>query len=44
VSALAEICGADNGRVTRNIMASTVLVFANFSMLAWAFGAGAKAH
>ena len=41
VSALAEIYGADNGRVTRIIMASTVLAFATFSMLAWAFGAGA---
>jgi len=41
VSALAEIYGADNGRVTRIIMASTVLAFATFSALAWAFGIGA---
>ena len=40
VSALAEIYGADNGRVTRIIMASTVLAFASFSVLAWAFGVG----
>lgn len=41
VSVLAEIYGADNGRVTRIIMASTVLAFASFSVLAWAFGVGA---
>jgi malonate transporter len=40
VSALAEIYGADNGRITRIIMASTVLAFASFSVLAWAFGVG----
>ena len=38
VSALAEIYGADNGRVTRIIMASTMIAFATFSALAWAFG------
>jgi predicted permease len=43
VSALAEIYGADNGRVTRIIMASTLLAFASFSALAWAFGAGTGA-
>jgi hypothetical protein len=41
VSALAEIYGADNGRVTRIIMASTVLAFGSFTLLAWAFGAAA---
>ena len=40
VSVLAERYGADNGRVTRIIMASTVLAFASFSTLAWAFGVG----
>ena len=40
VSALAEIYGADNGRVTRIIMSSTVFAFATFSALAWAFGVG----
>lgn len=40
VSVLAERYGADNGRVTRIIMASTVLAFASFSVLAWAFGVG----
>ena len=43
VSVLAERYGADNGRVTRIIMASTVLAFASFSTLAWLFGAGAAA-
>jgi malonate transporter and related proteins len=38
VSVLAERYGADNGRVTRIIMASTVLAFASFSVLAWVFG------
>ncbi len=41
VSVLAERYGADNGRVTRIIMASTVLAFASFSALAWLFGVGA---
>jgi malonate transporter len=43
VSVLAERYGADNGRVTRIIMASTVLAFASFSTLAWAFGVGRAA-
>ena len=40
VSTLAERYGADNGRVTRIIMASTVFAFVSFSGLAWAFGVG----
>ncbi len=40
VSLLAERYGADNGRVARIIMASTVLAFASFTLLAWALGAG----
>ena len=40
VSVLAERYGADNGRVARIIMASTVLAFATFSGIAWAFGVG----
>ncbi len=35
VSLLAERYGADNGRVARIIMASTVLAFVSFSVLAW---------
>lgn len=35
VSLLAERYGADNGRVARIIMASTVLAFVTFSLLAW---------
>ena len=38
VSLLAERYGADNGRIARIIMASTVLAFASFSALAWIFG------
>ena len=38
VSMLAEQYGADNGRVARIIMTSTVLAFATFTALAWAFG------
>ena len=38
VSVLAERYEADNGRVARIIMASTVLAFVTFSALAWAFG------
>ena len=38
VSLLAERYGADNGRVARVIMTSTVLAFASFSVLAWALG------
>ena len=40
VSILAERYGADNGRVTRIIMASTVLAFASFSGIAWLFEKG----
>ena len=40
VSLLAERYGADNGRVARIIMASTVLSFVSFSLLAWALGVG----
>jgi len=36
VSLLAERYGADNGRVARIIMASTVFAFVSFSLLAWA--------
>lgn len=39
VSLLAERYGADNGRVARIILASTVLAFGSFSLLAWGFGA-----
>ena len=35
VSLLAERYGADNGRVARIIMASTVLAFVSFTLLAW---------
>jgi malonate transporter and related proteins len=38
VSLLAERYGADNGRVARIILASTVLAFGSFSALAWALG------
>ncbi len=38
VSLLAERYGADNGRVARIIMTSTVLAFVTFSLLAWGFG------
>ena len=41
VSLLAERYGADNGRVARIIMASTVLAFASFSLIAWRLGAHA---
>ena len=37
---LAERYGADNGRIARIIMASTVLAFATFSATAWLFGVG----
>ena len=36
-SILAERYGADNGRVARIILASTVLAFASFSAIAWLF-------
>ena len=38
VSLLAERYGADNGRIARIIMASTVLAFGTFTLLAWGFG------
>ncbi len=38
VSLLAERYGADNGRIARIIMTSTVAAFVSFSLLAWAFG------
>lgn len=38
VAILAERYGADNGRITRIIMASTALAFVTFSAIAWAFG------
>ena len=38
VSLLAERYGADNGRVARIIMASTVMAFVTFTLLAWGFG------
>ncbi|HSQ71011.1 MAG TPA: AEC family transporter [Rubrivivax sp.] len=42
VSLLAERYGADNGRVARIIMSSTVLSFVSFTALAWAFGVQPK--
>jgi malonate transporter and related proteins len=39
VSLLAERYGADNGRIARIIMASTVMAFVSFSLLAWLLGA-----
>ena len=38
VSLLAERYGAENGRIARIIMSSTVAAFASFSLLAWGFG------
>ncbi len=38
VSLLAERYGADNGRIARIIMTSTVLAFVSFSGLAWVLG------
>jgi len=38
VSLLAERFGADNGRIARIIMSSTVLAFGTFSLAAWMFG------
>ena len=38
VAMLAERYGADNGRIARIIMSSTVLAFASFPALAWLFG------
>jgi malonate transporter len=43
VAMLAERYGADNGRVTRIIMSSTVLAFVSFTLLAWAFGVQPRA-
>jgi hypothetical protein len=43
VSLLAERYQADNGRVARIIMASTVAAFASFSLVAWVFGVRAQA-
>ena len=40
VSLLAERFGADNGRVARIIMTSTLIAFVSFSGLAWLLGAG----
>ena len=39
VSLLAERYGADNGRIARIIMSSTVLAFVSFPLLAWVLGA-----
>lgn len=39
VSLLAERFGADNGRITRIVIASTVMAFVTFSLLAWLAGA-----
>jgi len=41
VSLLAERYGADNGRVARIIMTSTVLAFISFTLIAWGFSTGA---
>ena len=40
VSILAERYGADNGRVARIIMLSTVMAFVTFSVFSWLLGAG----
>jgi predicted permease len=42
VAMLAERYGADNGRVTRIIMSSTVIAFVSFTLLAWSFGVQPK--
>jgi hypothetical protein len=39
VSLLAERYGADNGRITRIIISSTVMAFVTFTVLAWLFDA-----
>lgn len=44
VSLLAERYGADNGRVTRIIVASTALAFVTMSVLAWLAGVGQRAE
>ena len=38
VALLAERYGADNGRIARIILSSTVLAFVSFTLLAWVFG------
>jgi len=38
VSLLAERYGADNDRVARIILASTVLAFLSFTLIAWSLG------
>jgi predicted permease len=38
VSLLAERYGADNGRIARIIVSSTVLAFASFTLIAWGAG------
>ncbi len=43
VSLLAERYRADNGRVARIILASTVLAFGSFALVAWGFGIGRTA-
>ncbi len=43
VSLLAERFGADNGRVARIIMTSTLIAFVSFSALAWLLDAGPAA-
>jgi malonate transporter and related proteins len=42
VSLLAERYGADNGRIARIIMSSTIVAFVTFSATAWMFGAGSR--
>jgi predicted permease len=44
VSLLAERYRADNGRVARIILASTVLAFGSFALVAWGFGVGGGSH
>ena len=44
VSLLAERYGADNGRIARIIMSSTVLAFVTFTAAAWLFGVRAGAE
>jgi len=38
VSLLAERYGADNGRIARIVVSSTVLAFASFTLIAWGVG------
>ena len=40
---LAERYGADNGRIARIIMSSTVLAFVSFMVIAWLLGVDPKA-